>query len=457
MELPIHAGDMLAGKYRLEGVLGEGGMGVVFVGVHASLDERVAIKVLHPKRASDPQIVTRFVREAKTGFKLRSEHAVRTLDVGVHATPSGDLPYIVMELLDGQDLSHLIDSSGAVPIPQAVGLVLQACEALASAHALGIVHRDLKPSNLFLIDGPDGKPFLKVLDFGISKMNEVADAARSVTTTDAVLGSPGYMPPEQMRASRDVDARADIWSLAMVLWEMLVGKPMFASDTFPEMCAKVLHGDLPTPRQAGAAIPDALEAVITRALASEPDDRYPTVLAFAEALAPFLDADPSSRLARITNLSKTPPARGSSIPPMAPALSVASTATSHPPPAPKRTTTPIPWGVTETRTKPSPRFIWLAASVVVVAGAVTVVAIGRIHHPSVAAASTASSPEATASAPSSASTPSPPPVVSIPPTPSATPAESSHPKAPSHPVASASAPAGASSRTNPPNGAPILY
>ncbi|HEY1960668.1 MAG TPA: serine/threonine-protein kinase [Polyangiaceae bacterium] len=465
--LPIRSGDVLAGKYRLERVLGEGGMGVVFVGLHVSLEDRVAIKVLHPRRALDPQIVTRFLREAKTGFKLRSEHVARTLDVGTH----GDLPYIVMELLDGQELSHRIDSFGALPVAEAIDLVLQACEALASAHALGVVHRDLKPSNLFLIEGPDGKPFLKVLDFGISKVNELADATPGVTTTDAVLGSPGYMPPEQLRASRDVDARADIWSLAMVLWEMLVGKPMFTTENFPEICGKVLHGKLPTPREAGAKIPEGLENVIMRALAREPDARHPTVLAFAEALAPFLGQNPSSRLLRIGNLSKTPAARGSSVPPISPELAVASTATSHPPHALKRTTTPTPWGVTESRVESDAqpgrgrgRTMWIALGLAAVtAGALTLGVLARAHHgeesraaaPSTSIAPPPSAPPAPTVPASVASAP----VVPSPPA-SVVEKEEHHARPVAHatPSASASAPAAsASSRTSTPNGAPILW
>ncbi len=489
--LSVHPGDVLGGKYRLERLLGEGGMGIVFVGLHVALDERVAIKVLHPKRASDPQILTRFLREAKTGFKLRSEHVVRTLDVDVHSTPGGDLPYIVMELLDGQELGRRIDTSGAVPQAEAIDLVLQACEALASAHALGVVHRDLKPSNLFLVDGPDGKPFLKVLDFGISKVNGVADAEHATTTTGAVLGSPGYMPPEQLRASRDVDARSDIWSLAMVLWEMLVGSPMFAMDTFPEICAKVLHGNLPTLREAGATIPEGLEAVIARALAAEPAIRHPTVLAFAEALAPFLETDATPRLLRIANLSRPPAERGSSIPPAA-ELSTASTATSHPPPAFSSrsiTATPVPWGLTEPDPQASPpqearrrgRGVWIAVGLGAVAGgALTIATLGRTG-PTEGAGSPAvvptSSVEPTPSSPpapavpasvaspppsSSASSAAPPPA-SATPTPAPRPSASAaprkeHPRVRPSPSATAAPPpaSSASSGTRPANGAPIL-
>src|SRR5258708_6744084 len=188
--LPIKSGEILGGKYRVDQVLGEGGMGVVYVAEHLELREPVAIKVLHPRRATDPEIVARFLREGRTAVKIRGGHVARILDVGTHAPFQGSgghvkLPYIVMELLEGQDLAHRIDSGGALPIPLAVDLVFQTCEALACAHALGTVHRDLKPSNLYLIEGPDGKPFVKVLDFGISKVSDARspDSSRAVTTT----------------------------------------------------------------------------------------------------------------------------------------------------------------------------------------------------------------------------------------------------------------------------------
>ena len=306
--LPVRPGDVLGGKYRLEHALGEGGMGVVFVAEHADLRAHVAIKVLHPKRATDEEIVRRFVREGRTAVRIRSEHVARVLDVGMHDASGQPLPYIVMELLEGEDLAHRIDTGGPVAVAQAVDLVLQTCEALACAHALGVVHRDLKPSNLFLVEGPDGAPFVKVLDFGISKVTDQApDSSRAVTTTSDVLGSPGYMSPEQMRATRDVDARSDVWSLGMILWEMLVGAPMFAGATFPEICAKVLAGDMVPARAGGAVhVPVELEAVIAKALALEPADRWPSVLAFAEALAPWIEGDAKPRLARIANLSRAP-------------------------------------------------------------------------------------------------------------------------------------------------------
>jgi tRNA A-37 threonylcarbamoyl transferase component Bud32 len=335
-------GDVLAGKLRIEQVLGEGGMGLVYLAEHVDLHERVAVKVLHPKRAADPAIVARFMREARTAVKIRSEHVARVMDVG----QEGGLPYIAMEYLEGEDLAARIDGGGAFEPAEAVGLVLQACEALACAHALGVVHRDLKPSNLFLTEGPDGAPLLKVLDFGISKAGDTApDSQRDVTTTSDVLGSPGYMSPEQMRATRDVDARSDVWSLGMIVWEMLVGRPMFAGKTFPEICAEVLAGRMVPLGRAAPHVPEGLALVVDRCLALEPQDRFPDVVALAGALAPFGPPGAAARVPRIARLARPSSDKGRSWR-AAKALAAADTMPATPAGsgAPTATATPTPWG-----------------------------------------------------------------------------------------------------------------
>jgi len=343
----LPAGERIAGKYEILEVLGEGGMGIVYVALHTELNEHVAIKMLHPKRAGDQEVVARFVREGRTSVKIRSEHVARVLDVGTHRN---GIPYIVMEYLEGEDLGQRIDRKGALTVPQAVDFVLQTCEALAVAHAMGVVHRDLKPSNLFVSEGPDGLPFVKVLDFGISK---AADAVEhGVTTTSDVLGSPGYMSPEQMRATRDVDARADIWSLGMILWEMLVGSPMFGGATFPEVCSNVLNGKfVPLAAEAKQPLPEGLATVVDRCLALEPADRYATVKELAEALTPFAGPDAAARVARIARLSRsTSDARRASGSVRPPALAPTLPATPSPAEVttsreglPRRDPTPAPW------------------------------------------------------------------------------------------------------------------
>ena len=231
-------GDVLAGKYRVERVLGSGGMGVVVAAMHLTLQERVALKFLLPEGAKKEETVTRFLREARAAAKIKSEHVARVSDVG---TLESGAPYLVMEYLDGSDLSALLRRDGPLPPRDAVEYVLQACEALAEAHAVGIVHRDLKPANLFLARHAGGAPRIKVLDFGISKLTardpSMPPDDPSMTRTRAWLGSPLYMSPEQMRSARDVDTRTDIWALGVILYELLSGKPPFDGETFPELCA----------------------------------------------------------------------------------------------------------------------------------------------------------------------------------------------------------------------------
>ena len=199
--------SIIAGKYRVESTLGFGGMGVVLAARHLQLDERVAIKVLRDDVTVDAEHVARFLREAQAAVRLKSEHVARILDVGT--LPDGK-PYMVMELLEGLDLGRLLQDQGQLARPLAVDLVLQTCDALAEAHAIGIVHRDIKPTNLFITSRRDGSPLLKVLDFGISKAQSTAEL--SLTQTSSMLGTPAYMSPEQMRSARNADARSDLWS-----------------------------------------------------------------------------------------------------------------------------------------------------------------------------------------------------------------------------------------------------
>ena len=202
---PVEVGEVVAGKYRVDRVLGTGGMGVVLAATQVDLDRRVAIKFLLPAALKNPEVVARFSREARSAAKIQSEHVARVIDVGV--LPTG-APYMVMEYLDGSDLAQRISAGERLPLAEAVRYVLEACEALAEAHAAGIVHRDLKPANLFLARRPDRTSSVKVLDFGISK-SPVGDGG--ITSTQAVMGSPLYMSPEQLVSAKRVDHRTDIW------------------------------------------------------------------------------------------------------------------------------------------------------------------------------------------------------------------------------------------------------
>jgi serine/threonine protein kinase len=290
----VRDGEILAGKYRVERVLGHGGMGVVVAARHLELDERVAIKFLLPSTLAIPEVVARFAREARAAVKIKSEHVARIIDVG---KLENGAPYIVMEYLEGEDLAAWVAARGPLPTEQAVLFVLQACEAVAAAHSIGIVHRDLKPSNLFVIRLADGTLSVKVLDFGISKLTGTTGTDRtdvSITSTAALLGSPLYMPPEQMRSPRDVDARSDIWSLGAVLQELITGDPPFSGTTLGEVMAQVLESAPQSLRASQPAAPAELESVIGKCLTKEREHRYANVAALAHALLPF--APPRGRL-----------------------------------------------------------------------------------------------------------------------------------------------------------------
>ena len=282
----VREGDLLAGKYRFEKILGAGGMGVVVAAHHIQLDEKVAIKFLLPEALSNEEAVTRFAREARAAVKIKSEHVARVIDVGTLDTGA---PYMVMEYLDGGDLSNWLQQRGPLPIEQAAEFILQACEAIADSHGLGIVHRDLKPSNLFCIRRSDGLLSIKVLDFGISKVTTMGATGpeMSMTRTTVVMGSPFYMSPEQMQSSRNVDARTDIWAVGVILYELLTGKPPFEGDTLSEVCVKAAAQQPPPIRDRRPDVPLALEAVILKCLEKSRENRHHNVAELALALAPF--------------------------------------------------------------------------------------------------------------------------------------------------------------------------
>jgi serine/threonine-protein kinase len=286
--LPVEVGDVLAGKYRILRVLGKGGMGVVMAAVHTELGHRVALKFLLKSAVHSEEVVTRFAREARAAAMIQSEHATRVLDVG--RLDTGE-PFMVLEMLEGSDLGDILNRSGPLAIEDAVTYVLEACEAIAEAHSLGIVHRDLKPDNLFLARRPDGSRTVKVLDFGISKFpietDMPAGKGSPLTTTSAVIGSPMYMSPEQLRATRDVDPRSDIWSIGITLYELISGQGPFPWQSLPELCAAILK-DAPMPLSARRAdVSPELDAVLLRCLEKDPANRWQDVAELAAALSPF--------------------------------------------------------------------------------------------------------------------------------------------------------------------------
>jgi eukaryotic-like serine/threonine-protein kinase len=302
--MQVGVGVVVQGKYRIDRVLGAGGMGTVVAATHLGLRHPVAIKLLAAEVAHEPEVLARFLREAQAAARLTGEHVARVLDVG--ALDDGT-PFLVMEYLDGLDLGALIARRGRLPAGQVVDYALQACAALAEAHAAGVVHRDIKPANLFVTERADGTPLVKVLDFGISKLIAAGDVG--VTRTRAILGTPAYMSPEQMRSSRDVDGRADLWALGVVLFECLAGRRPFDADTFSGLCLQAAIE--PTPRL-GVALPSGLERIVDRCLEKAADARFASAAALAAALAPFA-GDPRAaavlveRCARIADRSAPPP------------------------------------------------------------------------------------------------------------------------------------------------------
>jgi len=299
MTAPVQIGDILADKYRVERVLGQGGMGVVVAARHLHLGESVAIKFLLPLAATNPEAVLRFSREARAAARIKSEHVGRVYDVDT--LPSG-APYMVMEFLEGEDLGALLAKKGPLPFSTALDYLVQACEAIAVAHAAGVVHRDLKPSNLFITRRPDGSPCIKVIDFGISKVlpRDQEDVASGELTHSAMMmGSPYYMPPEQMRSAREVDGRADVWSLGCILFALLTGAPPFSGETVIGVFESILRGVPPVESRRPDA-PSGFDAVLARALEPEPEDRYADVAAFCVALTPFASPEARRSIARVS-------------------------------------------------------------------------------------------------------------------------------------------------------------
>jgi eukaryotic-like serine/threonine-protein kinase len=288
IQLPFAPGEVIAGKYEMIGLIGSGGMGYVVSARHIELGELVAIKFLRAEALAYDELVGRFAREARASVRIKSEHVARVYDVG--NLPDG-IPFIVMEHLEGKDLGDVLQEHGRLPIKVSVEYVMQACEALASAHAVGTIHRDVKPENLFLARQAQGVDVIKVLDFGISKVAlsgaMAAAGPRQHVRTTMPIGSPVYMSPEQIRSSENVDVRTDIWSMGCVLFELLTGATAFDAPTLMELGAVILGSNPVALRTLLPEAPEELEQIVLKCLHKDPSKRFQHIAELGIALYPF--------------------------------------------------------------------------------------------------------------------------------------------------------------------------
>ena len=387
--MPVKPGQVLAGdKYRVEHVLGVGGMGVVVAATHLQLHQPVAIKFMLRDAAADPESVERFLREARNAALLKSEHVARVLDV---ATLEDGSPYIVMELLEGATADELAANGHVLSVGEAVKYTTQVCEAVAEAHARGIIHRDLKLANLFLTSSTDKRALVKVIDFGLSR--PIDPESRRITKDMSIMGTPSYMSPEQLRAGADVDTRTDLWALGVVLFELLTGEVPFGGGSAPEICARVLTEEPRDVRALRPEVPEGVAFVIARCLQKDRDARFANVAELAEALDPFVpdgSARPGDRVRRVQSENVMAPVFKSS---------------THHDVSSKRTG--LSWGADGLVPKQSYRgWIALTGAVAVLAVVVLFFAFRAIRSPDEAPSAT-SPPPPTASDPATPTAPGP--------------------------------------------------
>ncbi len=294
-------GEVLAGKYRLERVVGEGGMGTVFAAHHEVLDQTVAVKILAPDLASSREIAERFLQEARAAAKLQSEHVARVMDAG---ETEGGLTFIVMECLEGFDLGHFLKEGQALPATDVVDYALEALEGLAHAHRAGIVHRDIKPGNLFLARRPGAPSVIKVLDFGISKATKGRSGKALLTQGHQIIGSPGYMSPEQVRDPSTVDGRSDVWSLGIVMYELLTGKPAFEGEGPMKILSSIGENAVAPLGEVRGDLPEGLADIVMRCIDRDRDRRYRDVAEVAAALGAYASPGHAPLVGRIETLMR---------------------------------------------------------------------------------------------------------------------------------------------------------
>ena len=296
---PSLAADTIVENYRVQDEIGHGGTGTVYSALHVATLQRVAIKVLHPEHRASAEAVARFRRDAKLVAQLRGEHICRITSFG--SLPTGE-PYMILELLDGDDLQTISDRSGRLDVVTVVDYVLQACIALAEAHGRGVVHRDIKPANLFRLQRRDGSELIKVLDFGIAKSMTGSDEL--LTRTGSRIGSLPYMSPEQLRSSKSVDTRTDIWSLGATMYQLASGHLPFRCDSsFSDTAIRIWSDEPASLRD----VPRDFDEIVMRCLAKDAANRFANVAALATALAPLGGEDSpvlATRVGRTLGASK---------------------------------------------------------------------------------------------------------------------------------------------------------
>ncbi|MFO0670154.1 MAG: serine/threonine-protein kinase [Polyangiaceae bacterium] len=284
--MDVTIGELIDKKYRIVRLLGEGGMGAVYEGENIRVHNRVAIKVLHANIATNQAAVDRFEREAQAAGRIGSEHICEVFDLG--DLPSG-ARYMVMEYLDGESMSGRVTRLGRIPPVQLAQLMMQMLEGLGAAHRAGIIHRDLKPDNVFITKTKNGGDFVKLVDFGVSKFNQLSgDSAMSMTRTGAVIGTPYYMSPEQAKGSKDIDHRSDLYSAGVVMFECVTGQVPFLADTFNELMFKIVLEPVPGPETIVPDLDPAFANLVKKGMAREAKDRFQSADEFMQALAGWL-------------------------------------------------------------------------------------------------------------------------------------------------------------------------
>ncbi|MFO0762050.1 MAG: serine/threonine-protein kinase [Byssovorax sp.] len=275
-------GSILGGAYRVESVLGTAAMHLLYTATELKTNRRVALQVLRPEAARRPELSLRFLREARAAQRIHGEHAARVLDVG---TLESGAPYMATEYIEGTDLARMLRGRGPLPLPELCDIGVQICEALAEAHAAGVLHKNLEPAKLILTTGADGAPLLKVLAFGISRMSALDPCDSGAMTAAVILpSSPLYRAPEQLRAGKEVDARADIWAIGAILFELSAGTPPFHAPTPLDLAVAVAREAPRSLRAIRPDLPKEFEKIILRCLEKDPDKRFARASDLAAAL-----------------------------------------------------------------------------------------------------------------------------------------------------------------------------